>query len=204
MTSAKFWDKAAEKYARDKISDMPAYEHTLDRMTSILQPHHRVLELGCGTGSTALDLAGGVDRYIGTDISTEMVRIAQSKLDSHDLPQLGFQVQDAATFASGNHDVILALNLLHLLPDLEEIVAKIFSALPSGGVFISKTGLLKAGPWYIRAMIPVMQMVGKAPFVRNLSEAELIAMLQAEGFEIRETLVQDGLAPRVFVVATKP
>ncbi|MEL6287025.1 MAG: class I SAM-dependent methyltransferase, partial [Pseudomonadota bacterium] len=39
----------------------------------------RVLELGCGTGSTALLLAPSVAQITGTDISGEMVRIANGK-----------------------------------------------------------------------------------------------------------------------------
>ncbi len=47
MTDAAFWDKAAPKYAKDPISDMDGYHETLNRMKTILQPHHRVLEIGC-------------------------------------------------------------------------------------------------------------------------------------------------------------
>ena len=56
----KFWDGIAEKYAKRPISDMAAYEYTLGRTRSYLKPEDQVLELGCGTGSTALLLAGDV------------------------------------------------------------------------------------------------------------------------------------------------
>lgn len=203
MTDAAFWDKVAPKYAKDAISDMAAYNATLKRMQDILQPHHRVLELGCGTGSTALELAPGVDRYIGTDVSSEMVRIARGKLKS-DMPHLGFEVHAAGDLPAGPHDVILALNLLHLLSDLEAVLKEVFDALPSGGLFIAKTGLLKDGAFFLPWIIPVMRAIGKAPFVRNLSEAELLQLLRNAGFEITETLTQKGLAPRMFTVARKP
>ena len=204
MTNAAFWNKAAPKYAKDAIGDMPAYEETLDRMREILQPHHRVLELGCGTGSTALELADSVDRYIGTDVASKMVKIAKGKLTEQSPQNLSFAVQDAGVMTSGSNDVVLALNLLHLLPDLENTLAEIYKALPSGGLLISKTGLLKDGLWLLPLVIPLMRTIGKAPFVRSLSEESLIGLLENAGFKVTEKLVQGGMVPRVFIVAQKP
>jgi len=204
MTNAAFWNKAAPKYAKDAIGDMPAYEETLDRMREILQPHHRVLELGCGAGSTALELADSVDRYIGTDVASKMVKIAKGKLTEQSPQNLSFAVQDAGVMTSGSNDVVLALNLLHLLPDLENTLAEIYKALPSGGLLISKTGLLKDGLWLLPLVIPLMRTIGKAPFVRSLSEESLIGLLENAGFKVTENLVQGGMVPRVFIVAQKP
>ena len=203
MTNAAFWNKAAPKYAKDAIGDMPAYEETLDRMREILQPHHRVLELGCGTGSTALELADSVDRYIGTDVASKMVKIAKGKLTEQSPQNLSFAVQDAGVMTSGSNDVVLALNLLHLLPDLENTLAEIYKALPSGGLLISKTGLLKDGLWLLPLVIPLMRTIGKAPFVRSLSEESFIGLLENAGFKVTEKLVQGGMVPRVFIVAQK-
>lgn len=200
MSDAAFWDKAAEKYAKDAISDISAYEATRDRIGEILEPHHRILELGCGTGSTALELADMVASYVGTDVSPKMVAIAQSKQSSETPAQLSFEVHDAAELPSGPHDVILALNLLHLVPNLEDVLAQIYEALPSGGLLIAKTGLLQDGAWYLRLMIPVMRAIGKAPYVRNLSEVELLSLLNKTGFSTNETLVQGGMVPRIFTV----
>ena len=204
MTEAAFWDRAAEKYARDPISDPDAYAATLGRMRHYLQPHHNVLEIGCGTGSTALELAPGVSRYTATDVSSEMIRIARGKL-SPELPgDLAFEVAPAKALPAGDFDAILALNLLHLVPNLEKVVEQIFDQLPSGGLFIAKTGLLKDGAFFLRPLIVAMQLVGKAPYVRRLSATELRNILKAAGFEIIEDLVQPDTAPRLFSVARKP
>ena len=204
MSDAAFWDKAAEKYAKDAISDMSAYEATRDRIGEILEPHHRVLELGCGTGSTALELADMVASYVGTDVSPKMVAIAQSKQSSETPAQLSFEVHDAAKLPSGPRDVILALNLFYLVPNLEDVLAQIYEALPSGGLLIAKTGLLQDGAWYLRWMIPVMRAIGKAPYVRSLGEVELLGLLNKTGFSTNETLVQGGMVPRMFTVSSKP
>jgi len=129
MTDAAFWDKIAPKYAKDAIADLPAYEQTRDRMRDILQPHHRVLELGCGTGSTALELADKVDRYHGTDVSPGMIAIAQGKQSDETPAHLSFSARAAGDLPKGPHDVVIALNLFHLLPNLETVLETVWDTL---------------------------------------------------------------------------
>lgn len=203
-TDAAFWDKIAPKYAKDAIGDPAAYEATLTQMRDLLAPDANVLELGCGTGSTALELAGGVGTYLGTDISPGMIDIARAKFGPDTPDGLSFDVADAGTLPDGPFDTIIALNVLHLLRDLDAHVAQVFDALPSGGLFISKTGLIREGAWFLPLAIPVMRALGKAPYVRNLARAELEVILTQTGFELSETLLQPDTAPRLFVVARKP
>lgn len=204
MSTAAFWDHAAPKYAKDPISDQAAYEVTLGRMRHYLQPDHHVIEIGCGTGSTALSLAPGVKTYQGTDVSAGMIAIAREKLDATTPQSLSFDVAPAAQIPDGPVDAILALNLFHLLPDLTQVLHNIYAALPPGGLLIAKTGLLKDGAWYLGLAIPVMQAIGKAPYVRRLSQAEAMAAFAQAGFEQVETLKQPGIAPRLFTVHRKP
>lgn len=204
MKDARFWDKIAPKYAKDPIDDMAAYTETLNRMHAVLRPEHRVIELGCGTGSTALELAGGVDQYTGTDVSGGMIEIARGKLGPGAPENLRFEVAPAGGFPDQPVDVVLALNLLHLVRDLEAVIAKVFDALPKGGLFISKTGLIGAGAWYLPLAIAGMRLVGKAPYVRALDEAGFKRLITDAGFEIEDALLQPGLAPRLYLVARKP
>ena len=80
--TARFWDRAARKYAASPIKDMAAYEYTLERTRAYLAPTDHVLELGCGTGTTAVRLAEEVAQYRCTDVSPEMIRIARDKAAS--------------------------------------------------------------------------------------------------------------------------
>ena len=74
-----FWDKIAPKYAKKPVADPAAYEAKLDRVRALLRAEDRVLEIGCGTGSTALTLAPNVAEITATDISGGMIAIAEDK-----------------------------------------------------------------------------------------------------------------------------
>ena len=63
-SDARFWDRTSRKYAMGAIADQAGYERTLDRTHALLGSGDRVLELGCGTGTTALRLARDVQDYL--------------------------------------------------------------------------------------------------------------------------------------------
>lgn len=75
--------------------DQAGYEKTLQRVSGLLAPTHTVLELGCGTGTTALRLAPHARSLLATDASPEMVAIARERLHAQPTPGLTFAVADA-------------------------------------------------------------------------------------------------------------
>jgi ubiquinone/menaquinone biosynthesis C-methylase UbiE len=169
-----------------------------------------VLELGCGTGSTALLLAPSVARYTATDLSERMIGIGRSKARDQNIENLDFKVADLTDpkLPDHNHDVVLALNLLHLLEDLPTVLRRIHSLMPKGGYFISKTTIApgQGAPlsyWVIRAVLPLMQLAGRAPFVAFHKAADLDRMIEAAGFEIIETTNAPARPPNRYIVARK-
>lgn len=204
---ARFWDRAAEKYAAAKIADPAGYETTLAAVRARLKSGDHVLEIGCGTGSTALRLADAVETYLGTDISPEMIRIAREKADTADLTHLSFEVRrsDEVRPDDPAFDAILAFNLLHLVPDPEQTIKSLQGQLKPGGLLISKTPCLTMMNPLIRLLIPLMQIAGKAPGVESFSPDALDAMLERAGFEIieRDWHGQKGKDIRVYRVARK-
>ena len=111
-----FWDSIAPKYAQKRIGDPAAYEAKLSRVRALLLATDRVLEIGCGTGSTALRLAPDVADITATDVSRGMIDIAQSKLGPDAPANVTLQHADAADLIEGHpFDVICAFSLLHLI-----------------------------------------------------------------------------------------
>lgn len=206
---ARFWDRIAAQYAADPIADMAGYETTLRRVQGLLSKDQDVLEIGCGTGATALRLAPFTRRLLATDISVGMIAIARERAAANPVPQLSLAVADAdSTIAGhGEFDAVLAFNLLHLVTDLDRALELAMQALRPGGLLICKTACIAEMNPLIRYLaIPVMRAVGKAPHVLCFDADALVSAIARQGMNIvsverHGTLGKDF---RVFVVARKP
>lgn len=206
---ARFWDRSARGYAKSPIADPIGYERTLDRVAGLLRPTDAVLEIGCGTGSTALRLAPKVASYLATDLSAEMIAIADEKLAASPVPGLRFAVATAGTTPAMERgfDAVLAFNVLHLVPDLDDALRRVFDQVRPGGVFVSKTACVGELNLFIRWAIPVMRLFGKAPSaVGVFREPALVQAITAAGFQIEavERHGAKGHDVRVVVVARRP
>ncbi|MCR8826894.1 class I SAM-dependent methyltransferase [Pseudosulfitobacter koreensis] len=201
-TAATFWSKAAPKYAKSKIKDMATYEHTLARTRAFLPAEAKALEIGCGTGTTALKLAGDVRTLLATDIAHGMIGIAQAKPAPDNLRFATHAPDDAALQELAPFDAVLAFNLLHLVPNLPETLGAVSGLLRPGGRFISKSTCLRDGSMFLPPLIWVMQKLGKAPYVGNFDAAYLEGAITEAGFRI-EVAETHGNGFSRFVVATK-
>jgi len=204
-STAKFWDRAAAKYAKSQIKNIPAYEATLERVKGYLKPTDTVLEFGCGTGSTALLLADSVAQYTASDISPNMIEIARGKSVGAELKNLEFTVAPVidAPFALGSFDAVLGFNILHLVEDLPGTLGWLHQVLKPGGLLISKSACLREMNPVLRLILPVMQWVGFAPYVGTFDSDALEQSVRDAGFEIVESRVFDGAKAARFIVARK-
>ena len=222
-TSARFWDRMARKYASSAISDMPGYERTLQRVQHRLHATDRVLELGCGTATTAIRLASTTAHYTAADLSPAMVGIARQKLESAppDVQRmLHLVVADAdahlpapahpsTSKSDSGWDVVLAFNLLHLVPDLDHTLTQVVRHLRPGGLFISKTPCIAhMNPLVPHVALPLMRLLRLAPPLKVLKEDDLLTAIERSGLTIDS--VEHHATPgrgrdwRPFIVARKP
>jgi SAM-dependent methyltransferase len=112
---ARFWDRAARKYAAGPIADIAGYERTLERTRHYLKGNEAAFEFGCGTGTTALRLAPSVGRIVATDLSSEMIAIARDKAKAEGCSNATFEVTrpEAAPWPDETFDVAFGFNVLH-------------------------------------------------------------------------------------------
>lgn len=204
--AAAFWNGIAKHYAASPIKDIASYEFTLQRTRSYLRPQDKVLEIGAGTGSTALLLASSVAHITATDLSAEMIKIGQAKAMQQGVHNIDFLVDGAmAEAVSSPYDVLLAHNLFHLLDDLPGVLKRANELLKPGGLLISKTpckpqGLGPASYRLMQVVLPIMQLLGKAPFVAMRSSAELERLIKEQGFQMIESW-NSGKDIRRYIVA---
>ena len=106
-TSSRFWDRRAASYAKKPVPDEDAYARTLERVRAYLSPSASVLELGCGTGTTALALAPSARDILATDYSAEMIGIATAKAGAAGVTNVRFRqsTPEDPAFTTGSFDV---------------------------------------------------------------------------------------------------
>ena len=200
---AAFWDRVADRYAADPIKDPTAYNYTLDRTRTFLGAQDRVLELGCGTASTALLLAPGVGHLTATDFSAAMVSIGRRKVEEAGQANLTVEQGDVegGPLPSGPFDAVLAFNLLHLLRDPEKAIGRVRGLLRPGGLFISKTACLQGRYRLLALPVGLMRLLGKAPTVSFFSTRWLEEAVRRQGFDILESGDFPKSPPRRYIVA---
>lgn len=189
-SDAAFWNRISRRYAKGAVADQAGYERTLERVRSLLSPDAKVLELGCGTGSTALRLAGHVREYLATDISSGMIAIAEEKLAAAPVPSLAFRAATVEELMpeAARFDAVLGFNYLHLVHDLPGTLRCIHALLAPQGVFISKTPCVgDMNPLIGRVLLPAMRAIRVAPHAAVFCATDLGRHIHDAGFEILAT-----------------
>ena len=175
--SDKFWDKTAERYARSPVSDEATYEKKLAETRGVFRPDMRVLEVGCGTGTTAIHHAPHVQHIDALDISENMLAIGRDKARAAAVDNVTFTRATLAEFQGqeASFDAVLALNVIHLVPDRQALIAEVARVLKPGGIFVSSTVCL--GHSYLRfikLIAPLGKLLGVMPDLFILKESELV------------------------------
>lgn len=204
-SSAKFWDKIAQKYAAQPIKDEQAYAKKLEITQGYFSPDMSILEIGCGTGSTAIKHAPHVSQIRAVDVSPKMLEVAHDRAAEAGVSNVTFEcstVEDM-DLKPESYDMALALSILHLLEDRQTAIQRIFAALKPGGRFVTSTVCVKDGFGLLGMLIPVMQFIGMAPFVAKFTATELEADFIKAGFEV-EMNTKPGHKGVAFMVLKKP
>lgn len=131
----------------------PVYLFHGAQICDVIQPGDTVLDLGCGP-ATQLGLVARLNpdtRFIGVDLSAEMLGRARSYVDELGLQNVDFHESDVArlgAFADASVDAVVSTMALHHLPDvdtLERSFAEVARVLkPGGGVYLVDFGRLKS------------------------------------------------------------
>jgi 2-polyprenyl-3-methyl-5-hydroxy-6-metoxy-1,4-benzoquinol methylase len=195
----------AERYSKRPISDEASYEEKLRITSEYLRPEMRLLEFGCGTGSTALIHAPSVMQIHAIDVSKNMIKIARAKASSMGIKNVTFSCSSMDDFElrDQSFDMVLGLSILHLLDNWQDVLLKVNKLLKPGGVFVSSTACMGDSMNYLKWILPIVSFTGLIPKVKVFKQADLIQALINAGFEI-EHHWQPGKNKGVFIVARKP
>mmetsp|Transcript_38745 Transcript_38745/g.93814 ORF Transcript_38745/g.93814 Transcript_38745/m.93814 type:complete len:333 (-) Transcript_38745:153-1151(-) len=194
--AAKIWDKYAESYSKSAIGDEEAYQKKLEvTQTYMNKSMKKIIEIGCGTGGTALKHSPFVGSYVATDVSPKMIDIANQRKQESDVrtkDNVEYRVESIDTLHSKlepeSQDMVLGLSILHLLPNRLEEMKKISSWIKPGGYFVSSTICAADMGWMtktlFKSVLPVATYFGFVPTVCAVSRDQLKQDYMSCGFDI--------------------
>ncbi len=188
MNSAIFWDRIANRYAKKPVPDEAAYQRKLAISRQFFAADSRLLEFGCGTGTTALNHASQVEHIHAIDISRQMIEIARDKASAAGIYNVSFEQNSIEALAepSAGYDAVLALSILHLLDHEESAIKKVRRLLKPGGVFISSTVCLGDNLKFFQWVAPLGRRLGLMPTLKIFTQQELIDRVTQNGFDIEQ------------------
>ena len=198
-----FWNKMAESYSVKPVPDQKIYEEKLKLTRELFSPKMKVLEIGCGTGTTALIHAPYVEKITGSDFSSEMVKIANGKAASRQISNVNFKQEsiDEMGYAENEFDVIMAHSILHLVKNKERALKKIFKSLKPGGYFVTTTGCIGGIFKIFKPLWYIGFRLGKLPFLGFFTKTDFARQVRECGF-----LIEREWSPTktdIFLIARK-
>lgn len=132
------WEWDPDTYLAEMAAEIPGYEElqaAVAAATAGVQAE-RVLELGTGTGETALRVRAGqpAAQWIGIDASEAMLARARERLPGADL-RLG-RLEDP--LPAGRFDLVVSVLTVHHLdgPHKRDLFSRVARALRPGGSFV--------------------------------------------------------------------
>jgi amino acid adenylation domain-containing protein len=114
---------------------------TVGRLLAL--PHHRVLEVGCGTGLLLFRVAPEAERYRGTDFSDVALAQVHTELARRALPQVELAqglADDWTGVQAGDFDLVVLNSVVQYFPGVDYLVKVLAGAVaavaPGGSVFV--------------------------------------------------------------------
>lgn len=204
-----FWNKMAKKYFTSPIQDIPAYQEKLKKTQEYLKSNMQVLEIGCGTGGTALLHAPYVKHIHAIDISNEMIKLAMTRPEYKNVKNVTFEVKaiDQINFPQKSFDAILALNILHLLKNPAKTITSLYHILkPNGMLFISVSCMKDMHSLFLtflKIIGPLGHKLRLLPNMNFFSQQEFENFLKSAGFSIIFIRPPTRKNASVFIIAKK-
>jgi len=184
---ADHFDRVAADYheAHGHAEELLAYRLSVIRALLVGANRGTLLEIGCGTAVHLLGLADEFQVAIGTDVSTEMIRVAtETAMASPFSERVSLRVDPAEALASVDDesvDVVLCVGALEHMADRPSVLAQVHRVLRPRGRFVCLTP--NGGHWWYRWLAPALRRETRHLSTdRFLTRPELETMLRSAGF----------------------
>lgn len=208
--SEEFWDKASKNYDATEERFEHIHSKAREKAAAHLKTTDVVLDYGCGTGTKSCELADLVSEILAIDLSAEMIARAEAKAATNGIKNVRFEqttIFDKA-LEKGSFDVIMAFNMLHTIPDSQDVVRRIREVLKPGGLFISVTPCMAEKKSVLVSLqinlFRFLSKIGLVPITfRFYRRSDVDDLIEAQGFQKVESENIFAGATSYFVAAKK-
>lgn len=199
---ANYWDRMAKLYAGFvNLTYKKAYAEIVANTKPYISANDEVLEVGAGPGNLTKALAPCAKVWVATDYSANMVAEAAKVLSEY--KQVRVEQQDVCnlTYGDQSFQVVLASNLLHIIPNPQQALQEMARVLRPGGLLIAPTFLLNSGSLFSKGIGRFLAWTGCAVHSRWTMKS-YCEFLQQHNWQVSEAKVIKGKMNIGFVVAS--
>lgn len=165
----KFWESFADLWVTNQTALDQLMNPVLDGVfkRANLQPGHRVLDIGCGTGTSSLraaDKVGPSGWIVGADISEPM--LAQARKSTSGIKNLHFETTDVAdhAFEPASFDSVISRFGVMFFVDPVAAFTNVRKAMKPGACLtMACWSKLDANPWFRVPMYAAKEQLGAPP-----------------------------------------
>jgi tRNA (uracil-5-)-methyltransferase TRM9 len=212
-----FYTRFGDSFSATRHRIQPGVRRALE----MLHGDEHILDLGCGNGELARELAkrGHHGSYLGVDFSLPLLRDAESQLGDFSASFKQVDLTKLAAFGdqlaiAGGWSLITAFAALHHIPSVEyrvDILKTVRQLLKPNGLFIhsnwqflnSEKLTARIQPWDVAAISEAAVDAGDylldwrsggegLRYVHHFNEDELQGLAAATGFQVSNTFYSDG------------
>lgn len=195
-----------ERHARGYDVSLRILNANLGRMQALtaeaVHGAGRVLEVAAGTGILTMTIAATAREVVATDYSEAMVRTLEARVRKAAVTNVRCERADLydLRYAPGEFDVLVAANVLHLVPDLPSAIDALRRVLAPGGKLVVPT--FCHDETVVSAIVSRVIAVTGFPAHRRFSSVSLRNALEARGLRVTREERLDGLIPISHVEGT--
>ena len=196
-----FWDRFAGVYDLAESINGSVYTEMRDITRRLIPAGAKVLDCGAGAGELSLAASDNADSVLCTDLSKNMLKQAQRKARALGADNIEFAARNIFDLQDPDdtYDVVIAGNVLHLLPNPQGAVKEMYRVLKPGGKLLLPTFTNKNSA---RLLIGIYKKLGFDP-AANYSPSEYKKMLEDCGLGRVRTKLIKGLVPCCYAVIEK-
>ena len=196
-----YWDRHSRNYARSMLLLGKPLPRVLQLTEASVSGAGDVLEVAAGTGLFTERVAPRVRRLVATDYSANMVEVLTQRIRDRGLANVECRQADIykLEFLPGSFDLVIAANVLHLVPDLSAALAALQRVLKSPGKLIVPT-FCHNETIVSRTLSRALALTG-FPGQRRFTAPSLRSALESAGLQITRSEIVPGVIPIAYVEA---